>query len=101
MNIESIAAIRPVSTVGPQILGNQTGASPKTNFGDWFESQLSSVNAQLINADVNMQKLATGQATNLHEVMISMEEAKLSLQMMVQVRNHLLEAYQDIMRMQI
>ena len=38
---------------------------------------------------------------NLHQVMLSLEDAKLSFQLMVQVRNKLLEAYQDILRMQV
>jgi flagellar hook-basal body complex protein FliE len=46
-------------------------------------------------------RLAAGDTDNLHQVMIALEEAKLSFQLMVQVRNKLLESYQDILRMQI
>jgi flagellar hook-basal body complex protein FliE len=52
-------------------------------------------------ADGNIQKLATGQPVDLHDVTISMEQANLSFQLGMQVRNKILDAYQEIMRMQI
>jgi flagellar hook-basal body complex protein FliE len=42
-----------------------------------------------------------GETQNLHEVMIRLEEARHSFQLLVQVRNRLLEAYQEVMRMSI
>jgi flagellar hook-basal body complex protein FliE len=43
----------------------------------------------------------TGQTSNLHEVIVAMSEADLSFRLMMQVRNKLLEAYKEIMRMQV
>ncbi len=48
-----------------------------------------------------MANLASGQARNLHEVMISVEKADISLKMLVQFRNKALQAYEEIMRMQV
>ena len=45
--------------------------------------------------------LMSGKNVSLHQAMISMEEASVSFQMMVEVRNKLLDSYQEIMRMQI
>ena len=45
--------------------------------------------------------LLSGQNVSLHQAMISMEEANISFQMMVEVRNRLLDSYQELMRMQI
>jgi flagellar hook-basal body complex protein FliE len=59
------------------------------------------VNADLKAADVGVQELAMGNAPNLHRIMLDLEQAKLSLQLLVQVRNHLLDAYQEVTRMQI
>ena len=42
-----------------------------------------------------------GETDNLHQVMMALDKAKVSFQLMVQVRNKLLEAYQDVLRMQI
>jgi flagellar hook-basal body complex protein FliE len=47
-----------------------------------------------------LRSLAAGDAVSLHEVMMRAEEARLSFQLVVQLRNHVLEAYQEIMRMQ-
>ena len=44
---------------------------------------------------------AAGEVASLHEVMIHMEETKLSFQLLAQVRNRLLDAYQEVMRMQV
>jgi len=45
--------------------------------------------------------LLSGKNVSLHQAMISMEEASVSFQLMVEVRNKLLESYQELMRMQI
>jgi flagellar hook-basal body complex protein FliE len=52
-------------------------------------------------ADANVQKLATGQPVDMHDVTISAEQASLSFQLGLQVRNKLIEAYQEVMRMQV
>lgn len=70
-------------------------------FGQWFTQHLEKVNGHLEVADRQLQAVATGEAQNLHQVMISLEEARLSFQLLAQVRNRVLEAYQDVMRMQI
>jgi flagellar hook-basal body complex protein FliE len=52
-------------------------------------------------ADAKMQALATGRSHNLHETMIATEKADLALRLMVQVRNKVIDAYQEIMKMQV
>lgn len=59
---------------------------------------LNQVNAQ---ADEAVAQLAAGEPVELHDVMIAMEEADLSLWLALQVRNKLVEAYQEIQRMQV
>jgi flagellar hook-basal body complex protein FliE len=71
------------------------------DFGAWLSQQIASVNQSVTDADTQVRHLAAGDATNLHQVMISLEKAKLSFEMALQVRNKLLDAYQEIMRMQI
>jgi flagellar hook-basal body complex protein FliE len=77
-----------------------TAVAP-AGFADWFTSELGGVNASLVKAEQGVQRLAVGEASNLHEVMIHLEEAKLSFQLLAQVRNRLLEAYQEVMRTQV
>lgn len=52
-------------------------------------------------AGESMNQLLSGQNVSLHQTMIAMEEASISFQLMVEVRNKLLEAYQELMRMQV
>lgn len=52
-------------------------------------------------ADKSIQGLATGQNNGLHEVMLAVEKASVSFQLLTQVRNKAVEAYQEIMRMQV
>ncbi len=70
-------------------------------FGEMLEDTLRKVNAAQIGADQQVEKLHTGEAKNLHEVMISLEQADISLRLMVQMRNKVVDAYQEIMRMQV
>jgi flagellar hook-basal body complex protein FliE len=53
------------------------------------------------NADELMTKLAIGETQDIHQVMIAVEEVNLALQLTLQIRNKMLEAYQEIMRMQV
>lgn len=84
---------------------NQPPSSPgKTSgpgFGEMLEDTLRKVNSAQIEADQKVEKLHTGEAKNLHEVMISLGQADVSLRLMVQMRNKVMDAYQEIMRMQV
>jgi flagellar hook-basal body complex protein FliE len=105
MSVDAIAAL--TAALPPDILGtaapltNVQPAVEGANFGHWFSQQLSEVNGKLVNTDREVQTLAVGGSQSLHQVIIHMEEAKLSFQLLAQVRNHLLEAYQEVMRMQV
>jgi flagellar hook-basal body complex protein FliE len=59
------------------------------------------VNDRIVSAEEGLTRLATGQTGNLHEVMLDLEKARLAFQLALQMRNKLLEGYQEIMRMQI
>lgn len=71
------------------------------SFGTWFARELESVNQQLQLADSNVRQLAVGGTDNLHQVMLSVSKAKLQFELVLQVRNKLLEGYQEVMRMQV
>ena len=81
---------------------HEAGVSSRTqDFGAWLASAVGDVNQQLARADQNLQQLAAGETQNLHQVMIALEEARIGVQLVVQVRNRLLEAYQEVLRMQV
>ncbi|SFG88649.1 flagellar hook-basal body complex protein FliE [Duganella sp. CF458] len=98
--IAAIGAVEPsVALAAPQPAGSGALAAP--GFGDWLAHEAAQVNASLALAENDVRRLASGQVQNLHEVMIHLEEAKLSFQLLAQVRNRVLEAYQEVMRMQV
>lgn len=70
-------------------------------FTDWLTQQVAHTNDLIVQADDGVRKLALGETENLHQVMIGLEKAKLSFELLMQVRNKLLDAYQDVMRMGI
>ena len=71
------------------------------SFFDILSNKLNEVNDKQIEADTATQNYIKGDETDIHNVMISTEEAKMSLEMAVQVRNKIVEAYQEISRMQL
>lgn len=71
------------------------------SFASWLGEKINNTNEQLNKADHILIQLASGQTENLHQSMITLEQAKLSFQYMEQIRNRLLTAYQDLLREQI
>jgi flagellar hook-basal body complex protein FliE len=82
-------------------------ASPATapaggeSFTSLLQDALAKINEVQAQADVSVQSLLTGQSTNLHETMIALQKADVSFQLMLQVRNKIVGAYEEIMRMQL
>jgi flagellar hook-basal body complex protein FliE len=96
------AAFSPLSITPPSGLsstGSTGGASgaPKTSFA----SGLDSVSQALNDADTASAQVATGTATDLHQVTLAATKAQLGVQMTVALRDKAVEAYQDIMRMSV
>jgi len=79
----------------------ETVRQPTPGFGAFVTQGLDAVNATLVKADTEVRQVAAGEGPSLHEVMIHLEEARLSFQLLAQVRNRLLDAYQEVMRMQV
>jgi len=90
---------------GPAELETPTPAAGEAKGGGSFasvlESSLSEVNRLQQKADASISALATGNKVGLHETMIAMEEASVSFKLMMQVRNKIVEAYQEVMRIQV
>lgn len=99
MAIQEIAPLSEV--VSSSEISTIRTASPLTTFADWLNREVAEVNTQIQTAETKVQQLAAGQEDNLHQVMLSLQKASISFELMVQVRNKLLEGYQEIMRMQV
>jgi flagellar hook-basal body complex protein FliE len=96
--------IDPVTAVGAQLPSVEFAPAtqpPATDFASWVAHQVEDVNTKVSQAEMQVRQLAVGENTNIHQVMISLEKAHLSLELVVQVRNKVLEAYQNMMQMQV
>ncbi len=89
----------------PSELGRTQEVTSVQPAGDSFASMLgqmvSDVNGKANISAQAVSALQSGQTVPLHQTVIAMEEANVSFQLMVEVRNRLLDSYQEIMRMQI
>jgi flagellar hook-basal body complex protein FliE len=98
MSVEAIGAVgvSPISI--PEL------AAPTDVSGPTFDSVMQAfetLNTQLQTGEQAAANLAVGQADNLHQMMIRGEQTRLDFELMLAVRNKLLEAYQELMRMQV
>lgn len=101
MNVHS-AALGAVA--GPALFARPTTTSAPSNggsFGQIIQQFVADTNAQQIQADQSVQKLVTGQTDSIHETMLAMAKADLSFRLFVEVQSKVVEAYQDVMRMQM
>ena len=92
--------IREIAGSLDRLPGNQ---KPKRvidgSFADTLKAFTVNVDDQLKEADRKTQEFAVGKNHNLHEVMVSSEKANISFRLLLQIRNKLMEAYQEIIRM--
>lgn len=98
MNINSLSQLPPLT---PNTSESGQIAKASGDFGNLLETMLNKVNDMQQNGEQAITKLQSGEASHLHEVMIAVEQADISLRMLVQMRNKALTAYEEIMRMQI
>jgi flagellar hook-basal body complex protein FliE len=79
---------------GPESVNTQT-------FGDFLAQSIAKVNNLQQDADTAMQKLASGKSQNLHETLLAVERADIAFKQMNQVRMKVIDAYREIMKMQV
>ena len=97
--------IEPLAMVQVPVAGAKTNAAKPAEetqpFAEFLSSALGEVNQLQLDSKEATLKLATGQIEDVAEVMIASEKAAIALQMTMQVRNKAVEAYQEVMRMQV
>jgi flagellar hook-basal body complex protein FliE len=71
------------------------------SLGDTFGRMFNEVNRMQVNADSKIEEFATSPNKDIHGTMIALQEADISLRLMLQIRSKLTAAYQDVMRMQL
>jgi flagellar hook-basal body complex protein FliE len=77
------------------------GAEGEVAFGDLLKQALQEVNQVSAQADDEARNLMTGESADMHTAMLAVQKADLSFQMMMAVRSKLIDAYREVMRMQM
>ena len=91
--VQAPAALKSSETGAVQPAGD--------SFANVLGRMVNEVNGRQVAANDAIASLQSGQNTSLHQAVIAMEEANISFQLMIEVRNKLLDSYQELMRMQI
>lgn len=102
MNMPQLPPLSPVSGSPKTGLGSGApGADGDLNFGDLLKQALQEVNQASATAEVEARNLMTGESADMHTAMLAVQKADLSFQMMMAVRSKLIDAYREVMRMQM
>jgi flagellar hook-basal body complex protein FliE len=90
-----------VGGVGKPESAPAIGGAAKGGFSNFLQQAVSEIDGKMKTASAEQTKVLTGESTNLHQAMIAMQEASTAFTLMVEVRNKLVESYQEVMRMQV
>lgn len=71
------------------------------DFSTWMSAEINSANRNVSAAETAAVNLATGETDNLHQVMLAISRAQTSVELVVEVRNRLVESAQELMRMSV
>ncbi|MDQ1913304.1 flagellar hook-basal body complex protein FliE [Paenibacillus sp. GD4] len=94
-------SMQPLKTVASVQPKTASPAEVSEQFGRFLNEAITNLNEQQQAVDDVNQKFVRGEISDVHQVVLTSEKASLGLQLTVQVRNKMIEAYQEIMRMQV
>jgi flagellar hook-basal body complex protein FliE len=97
----------PIFNVGPPKEIEIPGSTHKApvapaggpSFQDMFSGFLKDVNEMQMKADQSIQKMVSGEVKDVHQVMLAVGEAKVAFNLLLEIRNKTMEAYQEVLRM--
>lgn len=92
-----VSSLSPITLISQQQDSKNTKTSE--NFSNYLNNAINKLNEIQLNADQEKIKFITGEVQDIHQVTIAMQEAKIAMGIAVEVRNKVVEAYQEISRM--
>lgn len=103
MKINDFIPYKDLSKLGNVNLINENEEKKASDgsFSSILTESLNSVNDKQINADNITESFIKGDETDIHDVMLATEDAKMSMELAIQMRNKIVEAYQELNRIQI
>ncbi|MGB7604250.1 MAG: flagellar hook-basal body complex protein FliE [Lutisporaceae bacterium] len=100
--MEKIAAsVQNIQSSIQKSISNNDNSTESVSFGEYLNSAIQQVSDLQLESEKLNESMALGLTDNLHQVMIASEKAEMALQFTMQVRNKIMDAYQEIMRMPI
>ena len=87
--------------VGASFTPKNEPNSPSVSFGQILKGSMDQVNQLQQDADASINDLTTGKQTDIHQTMIAVEKAGVSFELLMQIRNKIISAYETIMRMSV
>jgi flagellar hook-basal body complex protein FliE len=99
--IEKKMSVEAPQSPGLVELNNSSGNASGTSFASLFQNALEQTNQIQGEADRAVKELTAGRNKNIHETMLLIEKADSNFKMLMQVRNKLLDAYREVIRMQV
>jgi len=98
----SIGSVKSLGSLDPRaIYGNGTREQTKPGFGQQLQDAMTRIDGLQKDRDKMVKDMVAGGPTEVHDVMIAARESQLAFELMLETRNKLLEAYQEVMRMQV
>lgn len=97
LNLNQLSPLSPVSEAGRKPVSAGQGA----DFGDMLKQALQDVDAAQHTSEQEARNLISGEATDMHTAILAVQKADVSFQMMMAVRSKLIDAYREVMRMQM
>lgn len=92
----------PPTKVQPKITGiNANNTENKLSFAETLKQSINDINKAQLESDKMTEALASGKNVELHDVMITAQKSSITLLTTIEVRNKAIEAYQEMMRMQV
>jgi len=103
MNITSLASVQnAIGAPGlPGAIGGTAQAGSPGSFGSTIRNAMDSIDQQQVAADQEVAKTVAGESPDLHRTMATLQMADLSFQLGLQIRNKMIDAYQQVMQMQV
>ena len=95
------SGITPIADVGQSGASGSAGASGASGFLDSLKTAIGKVNDAQMEAGQAIDALMTGETQDIHRTMVALQQADVSFQLMMQIRNKLVTAYEEIQRMQV
>ena len=87
--------------IRPDFTGEATQQSQSSSFGNVLQQSVDQVNRLQLEADAKINDLVTGKQTDIQQTMIALEKASVSFELLMQIRNKVISAYENLMRTQI